>query len=207
MPRKNRQPSQSGYYHFINRGVNKKKIFHRPEDFTFYKLLLGEYKLEFDIKIIHYCLMSNHTHLVVYSPDVTLLGRLAHFLQRRYAYYYCKTYKWQEQVFRNRYLSLPIEKDSYLMECGRYIERNPLEANLVSDLKDYEHSSYHYYALGREDRLVTESPFYEDLGRTREERALVYRYNVLNDRDSALEKNKTLKRILASETIFQPVPF
>lgn len=207
MPRKPRQPSESGYHHFINRGVNKKKIFHRPEDYAFYKGLLSEYKSELGIQIIHYCLMTNHTHMAVYSPDITTLGKFAHFLQRRYAYYYCKTYKWSEQVFRNRYLSIPIEKDTYLLECGRYIERNPLSANLVADLKDYEHSSYHYYAFGKEDPLITQSILYQDLGNSSDERMLVYRHNVLNNRQYELDKNRSLKRVLTGELESQPVPF
>jgi putative transposase len=189
MPRKPRQRSSSGYYHFINRGVNKKKIFHRDEDFDFYKGLLIEYKERFNVHILHYCLMSNHTHMAVGCDEVDLLGRFAHFLQRRYAYYYCKTYHWTEQVFRSRYLSIPIEKDSYLMECGRYIERNPLDAGLVQDPKDYKHSSYGFYAHSIPDSLLSESPLYADLGNTPEERMLVYRFNVLHNRDYEIEQN------------------
>ena len=206
MPRKPRQASNSGFYHFINRGVNKKKLFHCKEDFEFYKGLLREYKEKFHVQIHHYCLMTNHTHMVVYSIDVQSLGRFAHFIQRRYAYYYCKAHHWSEQVFRNRYLSIPIEKDSYLLECGRYVERNPLQARLVKDLKDYEYSSFHFYGLGKQDDLVTESPLFEGLGKTDEERRLVYQFNILHDRDYDLPNRKSLKSN-SLDKAGQPVPF
>jgi len=207
MPRKPRQWSSSGYYHFINRGVSKKKIFHRDEDFDFYRDLLMEYKERFNVRILHYCFMSNHTHMIVGCDDISSLGRFAHFLQRRYAYYYCKTYHWAEQVFRNRYTSIPIEKDAYLLECGRYIERNPLDAGIAQDPKDYKHSSYNHYAYGATDNLVTESPLYVNLSKTSEERQLVYRFNVTHNRDYELEKNKFLKKYMGRQKKSQPVPF
>ena len=204
MPRKPRQPSASGYYHFINRGVNKKKIFHEDEDFEFYKGLLKEYAEKLNLRILHYCLMANHTHLLLWSEDILFLSQFGHFIQRRYAYYYCKTYHWSEQVFRNRYMSLPVENDSYLLECGRYIERNPLDANIVKDPKEYKHSSFHYYAYGKPDNLVTQSPLYHNLGRSKEERMLVYRFNIIHSRSYELEKNKPLRKVRNDA---QPVPF
>jgi putative transposase len=207
MPRKPRQSSFSGYYHFINRGVNKKKIFHRDEDFSFYKGLLKEYKEKFSVQIIHYCLMSNHTHMVVRCDEIGSLSRFAHFLQRRYAYYYCKAYRWAEQVFRSRYMSIPIESDAYLLECGRYIERNPLDAGLVQGPDDYKQSSYAFYAHGAPDELVTEAPLYEDLGKSPQERRLVYRFHVLHNRGYEIEKSKAIKKLTGLDIKTQPVPF
>ncbi len=207
MPRKPRQWSDSGYYHFINRGVNKKKIFHDHDDFDFYRSLLREYKERFEISILHYCLMSNHTHLILRCEDLKSLGRFAHFLQRRYAYYYCKNHQWSEQVFRSRYLSIPIENEAYLLECGRYIERNPIEANIVKDLKNYKHSSFNFYGYGIPDPLVTESPLYADLARNSKERMLIYRFNVSCNRDEQVKQNKTVRRFIGQDSNVQPVPF
>jgi putative transposase len=78
-------------------------------------------------------------------------------------------------VFQNRYKSLAIEKDSYLLECGRYIERNPLKAGIVKKLEDYPYSSYSYYALGTKDALITPSPAYLDLERSDEKRRKIYK--------------------------------
>ena len=178
MPRYPRFESPTKVYHFINRGVNKKKLFHRPEDFRFYKDLIFEYKERFRIDIYHYCLMINHTHLLLRAEEAVLLSRFAHFIQRRYAYYYCKTYHWSEQVFRKRFISISVENDGQFLECGRYIERNPLDAKLVEKIEDYPHTSYPHYAHNKPDFLVTLSPLFDTLGRSLEERRAVYYFYV-----------------------------
>ena len=184
MARKPRMASKTGVYHFINRGVNKKKIFHKAEDRAFYWGLLKEYSGRFGVAIFHYCFMANHTHLLLKADELSALSKFGHFVQRRYAYYYCKTHRWSEQVFRSRFLSIPVEDDVYMLECGRYIERNALETGLVGDLATYPYSSFRYYALGRKDELVTESPLYQTMGTSKKERMGAYRFYVCQAREN-----------------------
>ena len=188
MARKPRSESASGLYHFITRGVNKKKLFHKDKDYEFYRTLLNEYCEKLGILIHHYCFMSNHTHLVVKADTLKALADFGHFTHRRYAYYYCKTYHWPGQVFRRNFLSIPMGEDAYLLECGRYIERNPLDANLVKLLEDYPHSSYFFYARGKKDSLITESPLYSSLGQNNQERMVAYRFYVNHERPQEIEK-------------------
>ena len=147
-----------------------------------YLALMAEHARDMDIQIYHYCLMSNHTHILLRSPDMESLSRFGHYLQRRYAYYYSRTYHWPEQVFRKRFIALPIKKDSYLLECGRYIERNPVRAKLVEDPKDFHYSIYGHYGLGFENKLITPNPLYEDMGFSRNERMLAYRDYIRTER-------------------------
>ena len=182
MPRKPRNPSDTGVYHFINRGVNKKKLFHKEEDYLYYLALLKEHSEALGIKIFHYCLMVNHTHILLCSPDIESLSRFGHFVQRRYAYYCCKVYKWSEQVFKKRFISLPINQDSYLLDCGRYIERNPVRAKLTDSPKDYPYSSYPYYAEGKPNVLISTNPLYLDIGNTQEKRKIAYKEYVNTSR-------------------------
>src|SRR3989338_7497448 len=100
MARKPRSESPVGIYHFMTRGVNKKRIFHKDRDYAFYLALLMEYCQRLNLKIYHYCILSNHAHLVVKADTLKALGQFGHFTHRRYAYYYCKNYRWSEQVFR-----------------------------------------------------------------------------------------------------------
>lgn len=188
MPRKPRQPSPAGVYHFITRGVNKKKLFHREDDYSRYLELLNEYCVKLGVQIYHYCLMTNHVHIALKAEDLSNLSRFAHFTQRRYAYYYCKTYRWSEQVFRRNFLSLPISDDAYLLECGRYIERNPLKAKLVEDPRDYPYTSYPFYAFGTKDCLLSESPLYSTLGASDKERMAAYRFYVTHTRAQEVEE-------------------
>lgn len=182
MPRRPRQSSEAGIYHFINRGVNKKDLFHKDRDYKQYLSLIKQHSERLDIKIHHYCLMKNHTHILLKCSDIKALSLFGHFLQRRYAYYYCKSYHWSEQVFRKRFISIPIDKDSYLLECGRYIERNPVRAKLIEDPKDFAYSSYLFYALGDEDLLITPNPLYENMGPSKEAQMKAYREYVSQGR-------------------------
>ena len=175
MPRKPRAQSESGFYHFITRGVTKKKLFHQDSDFKFYLALLDKYRQQYEIKLYHYCLMTNHTHLLLKAEGIFPLSKFGHYIQRRYAYYYCKKYKWVGQVFQNRFRSIAIEKDSYLLECGRYIERNPLRAGLTKSLEEYPWSSYHFYVNGQANGLLEPSPMFLDLGDSIEKRQAAYR--------------------------------
>ena len=77
-------------------------------------------------------------------------------------------------VWQGRYKSPLIEQESYFLECGRYIERNPLRAGMVTKLEDYAWSSYAHYALGQRDGLIDDDPYYDRLGRDAVERQLNY---------------------------------
>jgi putative transposase len=187
MARKPREESSSKVYHFINRGVNKKTIFHAPKDHGFYLDLIRQYKDRLGIEIYHYCVMTNHSHLILMAPDRAALSKFAYFIQRRYAYYYCDSYAWEEQVFRRSFVSIPIPDDAYLLECARYIERNPVKAQIVNCPSEYFSSSYSYYAEGKKNDLLTPSPSYLGLSENIAERRTAYRLYVGQER-RALDK-------------------
>jgi putative transposase len=67
-----------------------------------------------------------------------------------------------------------VSQESYYLEAGRYIERNPLRARLVQDLKDYPWSSYPIYAYGQVNPLIDEDPYYAQLGPTAVQRQRAY---------------------------------
>ena len=182
MPRKNRCASETGVYHFINRGVNKRRLFYIPDDYKKYLSLTEEHARELGIEIYHYCLMSNHTHILLRAPDVRSLSRFGHYLQRRYAYYCHRVHHGPAQIFRKRFISIAIDKDAYLLECGRYIERNPIRAKLTERPEDFKHCSYSFYGLGRANILVTPNPLYESMGKTGKERMVAYRDYVVQER-------------------------
>lgn len=84
-------------------------------------------------------------------------------------------------------MSVPIQDDSYLLECGRYIERNPMDAMLVKSPADHPYSSYLFYAEGKEDLLLTESPLYQNFGNSSLERRAAYRFYVCQKRQEIKE--------------------
>ena len=189
MPRKPREQSTTGYYHFMTRGVNKKRLFHSHRDYEYYLKLIRKYARKLNIQIFHYCLMTNHVHILLKTEDRFVLSQFAHFTQRCYAHYYCKTHDWSEQVFRRNFVSQPITEDSYLLECGRYIERNPIKAKLVTDPQKYPYTSYAFYASGKKDPLIEESPLYTTLGSSTIQRRAAYRFYVTHERRQEVEIN------------------
>lgn len=191
MPRKKRLHSPTNIYHWITRGVHRKKIFHRRDDFHYYLDLMRSLSEEHSARLYHYCLMDNHVHALIRVDDPEELSKFSHFLTRKYAYHYCKTYKWIGKVFQDRYRAIPISDESHLLECGRYIERNPVDAKITNDPSEYPHSSFNHYVGKRHDKLVSESPAFHALDDREDVRRRMYDLYVTQDRitDKKLIKN------------------
>jgi putative transposase len=191
MSRKARQIYTREFYHIISRGNDRQKLFRNKNDFQFYLEQLARYKEKFRVSIFHYCLMSNHIHALMRCEDSeTGITKMMHGLQTVYAGYFKKKYDKTGHVFEDRFKHFHIESDSYLLECGRYIERNPVRAQIVDDPGGYEWSSYRRYAYGEENFLITENILYAGLGIEAESRQKAYQdyvepvraYEVLVDR-------------------------
>jgi len=175
MPRKPRQLVDFGYYHLIARGNNRLFIFHEAGCFESFKSLLYQSKRKFAWKLHHYCLMANHIHLLGQMEEGVGLPKLMQYLLFEYSRWYRKQTSYTGHLWQGRYKSPLIETESYLLECGRYIERNPVRAKLVSEAGEYPHSSYRYYAFGETDPLIDEDPYYLDIGADLESRQRNYR--------------------------------
>jgi putative transposase len=164
MPRKPRQLLDNGFYHVIARGNNRLFLFGVEDGFERFKALLIGAKVKYPYKLFHYCLMTNHFHLLIQIEQAISLPKLMQSLLFEYSRWYRKHTGYVGHLWQGRYKSPIIDKESYLLECGRYIERNPLRAGIVTEAKDYRWSSYRYYALGEFNELVDEDPCYQNLG-------------------------------------------
>lgn len=132
------------WYHVMNRGRNRAKIFCSREDYTAFIELLKNASSLWKVRIAAYCLMSNHYHLLVQTPEANLSRTMRH-INGLYTQYFNRKYKGDGPLFRGRYKSIVIDGDSYLLELVRYIHRNPLSAGLVKRLEDYSWSSHQAY--------------------------------------------------------------
>jgi putative transposase len=127
--------------------------------------------------------MPNHLHILAQVIKSKDLAKLMQGVLQVYAHYFRKKYASVGFVFQNRYKSRHIDSDAYLLECGRYIERNPLRAGLVSDLSGYPWSSFLFYAKGiPSDIIKFPNPLYASLGITDLERHARYSERVLEIR-------------------------
>jgi len=132
------------WYHVMNRGRRGEKIFATKEDYGSFVDLLEELDEVFKVKVAAYCLMPNHYHLLVQTPDANLSRSMRH-LNGVYTQRYNKRHRCDGQLFRGRYKSIVVESDSYALELVRYIHRNPLEAGLVDNLQKYQWSTHKTY--------------------------------------------------------------
>ena len=175
MPRPPRSLLDGGCYHLIARGNNRQFIFAEADGFQYFLELLGRAKARYPAKLYHYCLMSNHIHLLLEIACGTDLPKFMQFVLQGYGRWYQHRVGQVGHVWQGRYKSPLVAQDSYFLEAGRYIERNPVRAKLVADLSDYPWSSYPVYAVGAENLLVDDDPFYAPLGPTAYQRQEAYR--------------------------------
>jgi putative transposase len=132
------------WYHVMNRGRSKVQIFCSREDYSAFIEILKEASSLWKVRVAAYCLMSNHYHLLVQTPEANLSRYMRH-INGIYTQYFNRTHKSDGQLFRGRYKSIVIDGDSYLLELVRYTHRNPLHAGLVKRLEDYSWSSHRAY--------------------------------------------------------------
>jgi len=128
----------------MNRGRRGDEIFWEDGDYKAFVNLLMEIVEDYDVRVAAYCLMSNHYHLLVQTPDANLSRAMRH-LNSVYTQRYNRVHHCDGPLFRGRYKSILIEADSYLLELLRYIHRNPLEAGSVNTLQKYNWSSHKGY--------------------------------------------------------------
>lgn len=146
--------------------------------------------------------MPNHYHFLIEPPTKESLTRFMQALMLVYAQYIQRKYNKIGHIWQERYKNPVIQTEDYLARCGYYIENNPRRAGLVKNLKDWQWSSYRFYAYGEPDSIVDVDPNYLTLGATPEERQQNYcRYIMMAEDEKWLEKirQNLAQGILGSE--------
>lgn len=140
MPRKERY-QEAGYYHIINRGVEKRDIYLEAEDYDYFLNLLLKLTEDFEIVIHVFCLMTNHYHLLLETKQSNL-SKAIQFINEKYSKYFNKKYERYGHLWQGRYKSYPLFDDAHFWIVAKYIERNPIKANMVQDMGVYKYQSY-----------------------------------------------------------------
>lgn len=145
MPRKARTKSASQVYHIVIRGADRQQIFEEISDYKKYLEILEFYKEECCFELYAYCLMSNHVHLLIYSPN-TSLEAIFRRVNTCYSMWYNMKYSRTGFLQQGRYYSEPVEDMRYLLTVVRYIHQNPYKAGLEEfPGASYPWSSMHSY--------------------------------------------------------------
>jgi putative transposase len=120
--------------------------------------------------------MPNHVHLVI---EVTIKGKelseIMKGINLSYALHYKNKYKHIGHFWQDRFKSIIISKDEYLLACGSYVELNAVRAGIVENPSEYQWCSYKVYANGNKSDIVDKHPIYEDLGTTESQRQKQFR--------------------------------
>jgi len=175
MPRDARRLVDEGCYHIVTRGIDRRILFGDESDNQYFLDIVRDNLARFEISIFHYCLMVNHVHLLIKAAKAADLPKFMQAILQGYACYFRKKYLSVGFIFQNRYKSKLIDNDAYLLECGRYIERNPLRSKIVSELYKYRWSSYLLYASGEKNDVVKLlNPLYLSMADTDEKRKELY---------------------------------
>lgn len=203
-------------------GINRQNIFLSEKDKEAYFRYMQEAKKCFQVKILAYCVMDNHVHVLLTSEQGEQVSLFFHRVNGRYAQYYNDVHNRVGPVFRDRFRCEVITDEKYLYKCVAYIHNNPLKAGLVKSAFDYVYSSMYEYINGQNIVDINEAEQYFDASADGikaimseltdttflddaegiHERAeevfndLVYKYDITNEK---LKKNTNLMKFVINE--------
>ena len=143
MPRAPRVDVGDIVYHVLNRANARKQIFVTHLDYQAFERLLAMAQERFSMRILAYCIMPNHWHLVLHPRHDGDLASFMSWVTQTH------TQRWHTahetvgtgHLYQGRYKSFPVQDDAYFLQLCRYVERNPLRAKLVARVQDWRWSS------------------------------------------------------------------
>ena len=175
MPRKPRMYLPGMPCHVIQRGNNRDACFYAEQDYLFYLDCLQDACRRYHVSVHAYVLMTNHVHLLMTPDDAEGISRGMQSVGRRYVQYINFAYRRSGTLWEGRHKASLIDAEHYLYTCMRYIELNPVRANMVTHPADYRWSSYRANAQAEAISLITPHPLYGALGRDAVQRHHAYR--------------------------------
>ena len=141
MPRTARADLGGYCYHALNRGNNRARVFHDDDDYHDFVRLLRQACARQPMRLLGFCLMPNHFHAVLWPQGDGAMGPWMQWLLTAHVHGYRKRYRGSGHVWQGRFKAFPIEQDEHLLTVLRYVERNPLRANLVERVESWPWSS------------------------------------------------------------------
>ena len=151
MPRNARCVEPGLAYHVTQRGSNRQKVFFGPTDHKMYLSLMQQQLGDAGCRVLGYCLMTNHVHLVVVPERADSLAVLFCRVHGRYSQYLNTRRRRSGHLWQQRYYSCPLSA-SHLWVALRYVEQNPCRAGMAQMAEHYRWSSTAAHLGGSEDR-------------------------------------------------------
>jgi putative transposase len=143
MPRPRRAAEGGLLYHALNRANARLAIFETDEDYAAFERVLAQAIARFDMRLLAYCLLPNHFHLLLWPRQDGDLSQFMRWLTVTH------TQRWHAHrrtagtghLYQGRFKSFPVQSDEHFLTVCRYVERNALRANLVERAEDWNWSS------------------------------------------------------------------
>jgi putative transposase len=146
-------------HHLTQRGNRRQATFFSDDDYHLYRTLMAEWCARCGVAVWAYCLMPNHTHLIVVPDSETGLRHAIGEAHRRYTRHVNVRQGWRGHLWRGRFASFPVD-ESYLFVAARYVELNPVKAGLVATPEAHPWSSAAAHLSGKDDALVKAVPLF-----------------------------------------------
>lgn len=162
-------------HHVIQRGNDRQSIFRDDVDRRRYLETLLDAVRTHRLAVHAYVLMDNHVHLLASPASAQDLSRTMQSLGRRYVGWFNARHARSGTLWEGRFRCAVMETERYLLACMRYIELNPVRANMVARAGDYAWSSARFHLGQRQDQLITDHPLFWALGNTPFEREAAWR--------------------------------
>ena len=141
MPRTARASVGGVCYHVLNRGNGRQLVFRKQDDYRAFLKLLKQSSERLPMRLLGYCLMPNHFHLVLWPKQDGELSRWMQWLLTAHVRRYHRHYGSSGHVWQGRFKAFPIQRDEHLLTVLRYVERNPVRATLAARAEAWPWSS------------------------------------------------------------------
>ena len=161
MPRRARRLQHGDFYHVINRGSVRARLFYTAGDYRAFLALLSSAVERFELPIVSYCLMPNHWHVVTAPDDHTQLSRAFHWLTSTHAMRWTRVHQRRGPgpVYQGRFKSIPVQCGPSLVRVCRYVERNALASGLSHSAQAWPWSSAYQRAHQHDSPRLQALPF------------------------------------------------
>lgn len=163
--------------HIIQRGNNRQVIFVAETDFQFFRDALVDASKKHGLLIHAYVWMTNHIHLLATPLFEDSIAKVFQSVGRKYVQYFNFTYKRSGTLWEGRYRATVVDSEQYLLKVMRYIELNPVRANMCGHPSEYSWCSFNFNAAGKtglNDDWLTPHSEYLRLGASDIERQAAY---------------------------------
>jgi len=151
--------SKGGFlYHVLNRGNGRSDVFHKDGDFLAFVNLMQDAQDRMPMRVLGYCLMTNHFHLILWPHNDGDLSRWMQWLMTSHVRRYHRHYGGSGHVWQGRFKAFPIQNDEHYLTVLRYVERNPLRGGITKRSQDWEWSSLRPTRRSGPQGLLTDGP-------------------------------------------------